>query len=283
MPAPLEELFRRIETTLSAQLHQAGIVEHHGDRGENREEILSQFLSKHLPRRYGVAKGEVITKAGQRSHAIDLIIYDRINCPVLYSGMTKILPVEGVYGIIEMKSTLSKAELLDCTKKIERFKALASRDLTVVQTRSFVTVERSSLPFGLVVGYSLAQNSLTSLLENWREDNDRISNASRLTNLIAVLGQGLIYLEKADLDAGQRHPILATDELVLMTERVQKRIRNGELQENVVISAVVDERGGDTFGRVFTFLLAILSRMKLNPPDIGQYLDKDMPHMVVRE
>ena len=82
----LNELFSSIETTLLARFRESGFIQHNGDKGENREEILMEFLQKHLPKRYGVTKGEVISKSGQRSHAIDIIIYDAVNCPVLYSA-----------------------------------------------------------------------------------------------------------------------------------------------------------------------------------------------------
>jgi len=90
----------------------------------------------------------VITRSGEQSHAADVIIYDADSGPVLYSGDTKILPVEAVYGIIEVKSRLSKAEFIDASKKVEAFKRLAPRDLSVIQTREYVTVHRPSRPFG---------------------------------------------------------------------------------------------------------------------------------------
>jgi hypothetical protein len=39
-------------------------VQHAGDRGGNREEILRTFLSQHLPAKYGVTKGELVAKSG---------------------------------------------------------------------------------------------------------------------------------------------------------------------------------------------------------------------------
>ena len=45
----------------------------------------------------------------------------------------------------------------------------------------------------------------------------------------------------------------------------------------------IENSGDRTFGRLFIFLLSMLSRMKLNPPDLGQYVDADMPTMIVRE
>jgi hypothetical protein len=279
----LEELFQLVEVTLSAQLDEAGFVQHSGDKGENREKVLMDFLANHLPSRYGVAKGEVITKSGERSHSADLIIFDRTMCPVLYSGRTQIIPIEGVYGIIEVKSSLSKTELDDCIKKIEAFKRLAPRELSVIQTRDYMTLERSSRPFGLVIGCSLASNSLESLKDNWYVQNQRIHDVNYFTNAIAVLGQGILYFEKIDLDVGERYPLLDTDALVNLVDTAHKRKRNNEQQPEILLSPKLERLDRRTFGRLFTFLLCILSRMRLNPPDLGQYIDPDMPPMIIRE
>ncbi len=156
----IKESFGYVENTLLDRFKQAGFVQHAGDKGENREKILREFLSEHLPKRYGVTKGEILTKHGKRSHAADIIIYDAENCPVLYVGETAILPVEGVYGIIEVKSTLSKTELVDALGKIESFKNLAPQDLSIIQTREYVTLHRPTRPFGAVLGFQLGSNSL---------------------------------------------------------------------------------------------------------------------------
>jgi hypothetical protein len=140
------ERFKKIEQTLLARFEEAADVNHKGDRGENREKILREFLEEHLPRRYGVAKGEVVTRDGDHSHSADIIVYDAHSGPVLYAGDTAILPVEAVYGIIEVKSRLSKAEFVDASKKVESFKRLAPRDLSVIRTREYVTVHRPSRP-----------------------------------------------------------------------------------------------------------------------------------------
>ena len=83
----LNELFSSWERKLASQSEEAGIVQHAGDRGENREAILKSFLEDHLPTRYGVVKGEVITKAGKHSPSMDLLIYDKVNCPLLHVGV----------------------------------------------------------------------------------------------------------------------------------------------------------------------------------------------------
>jgi hypothetical protein len=146
----------------------------------------ASFLAEHLPRRYGVTKGEVVTKSGDQSHSADVIVYDAMNCPVLYSGATTVLPIEGVYGIIEVKSTMSKVEFGDASKKIEAFKRLAPRDLSVIQTREYVTVHRPSRPFGIAFGYSLSDNSLESLRSNFDERHREIHDVNYFVNLLVA-------------------------------------------------------------------------------------------------
>jgi hypothetical protein len=196
-------LFQRVEATLVARYNEAAAVKHMGDRGENREAVLREFLSEHLPKRFGVAKGEVVTRAGGQSHAADIIIFDADYAPVLYAGNTLILPVEAVYGIIEVKSRLSKAEFRDAWKKIQAFKQLAPRELSVIQTREYMTVHRPSRPFGMIFAFDLADNSLSSLNENWEERNKEVHDVNYFEHLVVVLGSGLLTFEMVDLTVGE--------------------------------------------------------------------------------
>lgn len=279
----LNELFATIETTLLARFKESGFIQHAGDKGENREEILMDFLGKHLPKRYGVTKGEVITKDGSRSHAIDIIIYDAVNCPILYSGKTSIVPIEGVYGIIEVKSSLSKAEFEDAAGKIENFKRLAPRDLGVIATREYVTVHRASRPFGIVLGYQLVGNSLDSLMKNWEEQSARVHDVNFFCNMVAVLGQGLLRFENVNLSKGEKHLLLDTDEFVNLILTKNKRNEKGEKTDEIITRIISEVALDKTFGRFFTYLLIMLTRMKLNIPDIGQYLDPELPLTIVKE
>lgn len=279
----LNDLFASIETTLLARFKESGFIQHAGDKGENREEILREFLEKHLPTRYGVTKGEVITKDGNRSHAIDIIIYDAVNCPVLYSGKTSIVPIEGVYGIIEAKSSLSKVEFEDAAVKIESFKRMAPRDLGVIATREYVTVHRASRPFGIVLGYQLANNSLESLKNNWQEQCTKVHDVNFFCNMVAVLGQGILRYENVTLSKGEKHLLLDTDEFVNLILTAHKKHANCEQADENILRIVTEAVGDKTFGRFFTYLLIMLTRMKLNVPDIGQYIDPDLPIAIVRE
>ncbi len=275
----LQEFFEHVEDALLARFEAAGFVQHMGDRGENREQILRDFLRKHLPQRYGIAKGEVLTPDGDHSHASDIVVYDAVNCPVLYSEDTAILPIEGVYGIIEVKSRLSKDEFLSTAEKIRRFKELAPRSLSVIRTREYVTVHRPSRPFGIVLAFDLADNSLDSLSNNWAEKNEAIHDVNYFVNLVAVMGAGLLYYEHADLSAGKKNPVLDTDAFVNLTLKAQE----SEDAENQILRIVIDKIESRTFGRLFVLLLVMLQQMKLNIPDLGRYLDPDLPPLIHRE
>lgn len=279
----VSDLFRRYEATISARSREAGIVQHAGDRGGNREEILRTFLAEHLPKKYGVTKGQVVTKSGVHSHAADVLIYDSVNCPVLYVGNTRVLPIEGVYGIIEVKSGLSKTELVDAATKVEAFKRLAPRDLTVIRTREYVTVHRPSRPFGIVFGFDLVDNSLDSLSGNWHEANLAVHDVNYMANLIAVLGEGLLLVEHVDWSLGQIGPLLDTDEFVKVMMTQQKRAASSEPPLDVQITEIIERTGDNTFGRFLVYLLMMLEQLKLGILDLGQYIDPNLPLTIHRE
>lgn len=279
----MTEFFASVERTMLARYRETELIHHAGDRGVNREELLRDLLEKHLPSRYGVVKGEMVTQSGESTHSADVIIYDKINCPVLHSGETAVVPIEGVYGIIEVKSRLSKAKLLTAMTQIESFKRLAPRELSVIQTREYMTVHRPSRPFGIILAFELADNSLASLLENVKEQHDRIHDVNFFTNLVCVLGTGLVYYEKADLDAGQRTLLLDTDEFVELVTTAHKREEHSEPPIEVYTSLVADDAGERSLGRWFVLLLIMLARLKLGVPDLGRYVDPDSPPIILRE
>jgi len=277
-------LFESTAKVMAAEFDRArAAVQHHGDRGGNLELLLATFLRDHLPNRYGVIKGEAITKNGQHSHAIDIMIYDKATCPVLYSSGTAVVPIEGVFGIIEVKSSLSKAELEDAAAKIRKFKELAPRELGVIQTREYVTVHRPSRPFGLIFGYQLAGNSLGSLTDNLITFHRQVYNTDYFVNLVAVLGTGNIYMEGMRWDLGERFHLLDTDDTVRFFENLQHDVKHGvDVDKKYGVKYSVDD-GPDSFGRFFAYLQVLLSKMKLNTPDVGQYLGTPMPPLIVRE
>jgi hypothetical protein len=131
----------------------------------------------------------------------------------------------------------------------------------------------------------LSDNSLDSLLNNWKTENDRIEAVDLFTNLVAVLNEGVLHFENANLSWGRKTPLLDTDEYVnLILERiVPSEDPHHEQLDEIVIRLVKEELGGKTFGRFFVYLLLMLSNMRLAPPDIGQlFFDPSIPRAIPR-
>lgn len=86
--------------------------------GESAEAEIREWFSDFLPKKYGVTSGFIISPKNitNTNPHYDLIIYDKINSPVLWEeknpdkskfGNSKAIPVEFVHGIFEIKSRLS--------------------------------------------------------------------------------------------------------------------------------------------------------------------------------
>ncbi len=98
---------------------------HKPSAGQNREGILADFLSGHLPSAFGVDTGLITSHNGVFSHEADLVIYDKIWNTCLHSEMPKkIFLVESVYSLIEVKTQLNPRDIQDAVKKCRKFKTL---------------------------------------------------------------------------------------------------------------------------------------------------------------
>lgn len=122
----LKKIFNGLEQKIKAEYAEiTSIINHSPTKGVSREKILKDFLLKYVPDNIGITSGEIISTDGQTSNQIDLIFYDKNKCPVFYTdGESSILPIEGVYGIVEVKSKLNENELIDAYNKINRVKKM---------------------------------------------------------------------------------------------------------------------------------------------------------------
>ena len=101
---------------------------HNPTSGENLEDIVAKFLKNHLPKRFAVKSGLVISHDGMYSNQADLIIVDeQFNAPLYPDSTKQIWPVESVYALIEVKAKLDKKSLADAVAKGRRFKSMQRR------------------------------------------------------------------------------------------------------------------------------------------------------------
>jgi hypothetical protein len=116
----IRQISEQLNRMLLAKSQQADLMAHNLEKGLGNEQSLRDILTDILPRRYGVAKGKVINSSGEMSKQLDIIIYDSLNCPVLFIDENKnqIIPVEGVYGVVEVKTSLTSSILTEAFENL---------------------------------------------------------------------------------------------------------------------------------------------------------------------
>lgn len=91
-----------------ARIARAAFYQHPTGVGDAREDIVRQYLQDILPRRFSVDKGKIFDSEGRLSREFDVIISEAHDvAPAMTLAGRRIVPVEAVYGVLEVKSRLS--------------------------------------------------------------------------------------------------------------------------------------------------------------------------------
>ncbi|MGO9604612.1 MAG: DUF6602 domain-containing protein [Candidatus Binataceae bacterium] len=193
---------------MRAEFEASAQVKHSVSKGTIRENNLRNFLADgRLPTKYGLGAGEVVGRVRDTSRQCDLIVYDKPNGVVLlYDQNVQVFPIDCVYGIIEVKSALSKKEFFDALEKIKVLKAMAPGGAVSQSMGGLTMLHSRPHPFGIVFAYSLEGNSLDSLIENLKEW-EKETPAAMWPNYVCILETGVIFhygkLFKTCLDSDQ--------------------------------------------------------------------------------
>lgn len=90
--------------------------------GLPRERQVRDFLRLLLPEKIGVSKGYVINQAGNVSKECDIVFFNKETCPkfILDADQDlRLFPIEEIYGVAEVKSTLDPDELENALVKLD--------------------------------------------------------------------------------------------------------------------------------------------------------------------
>lgn len=105
-----------------SQLNHAGMV------GKVRQILVETLLVPLLPDGLRIGTGKVTDSNGSLSAETDVIIYDRRSVPpVLYDEKNGLFPIESVYYVIEVKSTLTAAEFEKSIQNGSQLRSLVGR------------------------------------------------------------------------------------------------------------------------------------------------------------
>ncbi|MGC1375946.1 MAG: DUF6602 domain-containing protein [Anaerolineales bacterium] len=192
----LIETFRHHSQVLSAKSSALEVIHHDGDRGAEREDLLSELLTPLLPEKIGIGRGEIMATNGNWSKQEDLILYDKLNCPRLFVGSrSQIFPIESVATIIEVKTSLGTKEIQDATKNISEAKMLSKSGMSTHISSGSIGFGPPTPVLGCLFAYRLNLKPET-FYQKWIESQLSIPPEQRI-NLVCILNEcTIVFVDK---------------------------------------------------------------------------------------
>ena len=170
---------------------------HPRDIGNIRENILKDFLnlSGVLPKKYQIShnSARVVSSTGHISNEIDILIYDYLNNISLMNrgDVYTAYPVESVYGVIQVKSVLTKKEIKNALDNIASYKKLNKHFIN--NSSDFVIIDnsKSKRGFGILFAYDsdLDWIDIVNEIKVYAENNP---DRKCWCNAVVILNQGII-------------------------------------------------------------------------------------------
>ncbi len=120
---------------VKGQISSRPVQTEHGNSGEA---AIRKWLTEFLPDKFGVTSGYIIPDIVLENyllHHYDIIIYDKINSPILWGqtdydtteqGKKRAIPAKYVYSIIEVKSSFNDKTIKDSLKKLSEINSIYS-------------------------------------------------------------------------------------------------------------------------------------------------------------
>ncbi|MEO8903101.1 MAG: DUF6602 domain-containing protein [Polyangiaceae bacterium] len=187
-------VFSEISQQLQSEFRKTAQVNHSGGKGTLREDAFARFLSDYLPTRYAIGRGEVVSPRNQISGQLDVVVYDPSHCPTLLkSSAHAVFPIESVFGVVSIKSTLSSTELHDAYENIATVKRLTDqRNFERSPSAGMSVGMAAPQTVGVVFAYQ-AGRSLEAIAEQAAKLDAELGNGIRLRpDFIVVLGEGIV-------------------------------------------------------------------------------------------
>jgi hypothetical protein len=147
----LRDLFLEQQTVLETTLRRnRKVIKHPGTLGDASELDWIGMLREYLPARYQVDKAIVLDADGNFSDAIDVVVYDRQYCPLLFRHNNALyLPAESVYAVFEVKQSLNKEMVAYASDKAASVRRLRRTSVPIQHAGG---THAPKEPFGILGG-----------------------------------------------------------------------------------------------------------------------------------
>jgi hypothetical protein len=118
-------ILRSLADETRRRLELAGQIEHPGESGRAREQILTAFIEQLVPSSFGVSTGFVVDALGGKSRQLDVVVYQTDYAPAFEIGRVKHFLAESVVAVLEVKAAIdSERDLTQALDNIASVKGL---------------------------------------------------------------------------------------------------------------------------------------------------------------
>jgi len=193
----IEEVFEEVSAQMRSDFDRSrSALSHAGLKGSSNEEIVKAFLRQYLPKNLEISTGLAVDSKGGVSRQLDIIIHDAAKTPIFFqSAETRVIPIECIYAVIEVKAFLDKAELEKSFQNMQSVKALEKvaffePNSEIIETKNLFGKEWSHWPVAHFI-FAFDSPSLESVLTNLQVLESGLDVHKRI-DTVCVLGNGVI-------------------------------------------------------------------------------------------
>ncbi len=188
----LEREFRYHQEDMLRDFNRSKDIRHPRDVGLAREQILRKFLvdTGLIPNRYAATSSSVrvASTTGHMSNELDLLFYDPDESIFLMrrENAYSVLPVESTYGVIQVKSKVTRNDIREGLLNVASYKKL--RRVTSSEWTIFSEEPKSQNGFGILFAYDtdLDWSDIADEVKTFADENTKHT----WPNVVFVLSKG---------------------------------------------------------------------------------------------
>lgn len=252
--------------SLYEDLNKKNNLLHAGEYGMYKERTLRELIEFIKPFKYETTDGYIINSHNETSTQCDLILFDKLNTPLINFGdRFQFIPAESVAAIGEVKSTLSKNDFFETAIKLSKNKGLCKPSNEYTEVTANFNKELFS-PFSFIICDSISginekytfKDLIKELAEIYKSEGIDVNN---YFNIIIVLSDKKAF--------GYRTSKEYQDPNVPEGTKIYSPIRFGDVMNGSIVYCT------DHYNLIREFATALSSSLHQRPiyfPDPVDYL-----------
>ena len=174
------------------------VLDHAGLKGTANEDNVHNFLRQYLPKNIEISSGIAVDSDGRKSKQLDIILHDAAKTPIFYQDKhTRVIPIECIYAVIEVKSSLNSVEIEKCFKNMASVKTLSKK--AFFENNESIIIKKHNLygkkwdywPVQYFV-FSFESLKTETILKHFIPFNSLLQTHQRIDSIL-ILDKGLIF------------------------------------------------------------------------------------------